>query len=236
MRWRLLWYVVVVFGFVASFFFGVSMPKDMSSAMKIIAPIEEWWQIHAAHPSLSALFVGLAVGTVLLPELWIQLKPHIFPPRLVADISAGDAFKMLFADSKLASHLIKRKLLTRPVRYESHLTSQQIIDERLRVELADRVHNPLADGRLRAWGRLDGGRPESEIAFNEWSGIELDFSPRTLEASPSWVCAHKRENDPRGTRISYVGVRFSKTQLFREFPLRRLRRRKTHETKDAPGF
>ena len=221
MRWRLIWYALVGVFFFASFFLGLSLPRTWTDAATAIAPIERWWSIHASHPLLAAFFAGLLLGTVLLPELWIQIKPHLFPLKPQADIAAGDAFMLLFSRSKLARNLVKKGMLTSAVMYESHLTEPQKIAGRLRVELDDRIHSALADARLRAWGRLDGGRPEQEIAVPEWSHIAIDFSPRTLESSPSWVHAYKRNQDPRGRQIAYVGLRFNKAQLLHEFPLRR---------------
>jgi hypothetical protein len=235
MRLRFLWYAFVVFGFVASFFFGVSLPKNLADAMTDIAPLEQWWNVHAAHPLLAAFFAGLAVGTVLLPEVWIQIKPHVFPASPRADIAAGEAFKLIFHKSKLADELVRKNLLTRVVMIESHLTEQQKIGGRLRVELADRIHSALASSKITAWGRIDGGNPEREIAFTEWEDAEIDFSPRTLDNSSLWVCAYKRGNDPRGRRIAFVGVRFCKDQLFRQFPLRRLSFRRRNE-KTEPTY
>jgi hypothetical protein len=236
MRWRLSWYALVGFGFVASFFFGVSMPKDWADAMIAIAPVEQWWNAHAAHPLLAAFFAGLAFGTVLIPELWIQINPHLFPLKPKPDIAAGDAFKLLFSRSKLARRLVKKGMLTRVVMYESHLTEPQKIAGRLRVELTDRIHNALADARIRAWGRLDGSRPEQEIVFTDWRDIEIDFSPRTLESSPSWVHAYKRGPDPGGRKVAYVGLRFNKAQLFREFPLRRFNFGRVSHVSFGKGF
>jgi hypothetical protein len=221
LRLRFGWYAIVAIVFVLGFFGIFSVPKDSSSALKMLGAIESWWEIHAAYPAVAAFALGLMIGTALLPELWIQVKPHVFPLKPQADITAGDAFKLLFSRSKLARKLVEEGMLTRAVMYESHLTEAQKIAGRLRVELADYIHNALTDARIRAWGRLDGGRPEQEIVFSEWSDVEIDFSPRTLESSPSWVCAYNRGSDPRGRKIAYVGIRFCRKQLLQEFPLRR---------------
>ena len=222
-RIRFIWYGLVAVVFVLGFFGIWNAPKDWSSTMTAIAPLETWWTAHAAHPLLAAFGAGALLGTVLLPEVLLQLKPHIFPPVQKPDIAAGDAFKLLFSRSKIARHLVKNGMLTRAVISESHLTEPQKIAGRLRVELSDRIHNELATGKLLAWGRTDGPNPERMIAFTEWQDAEIDFSPRTLESSPTWVCAYKRGNDPRGRRIAFVGVRFCRAQLEREFPLRRLK-------------
>ena len=166
MRLRFTWYGIVGVGFLLSFFGIIQMPKDWNAAMTALAPIEAWWATHAVHPSLAAFFAGLLVGTILLPELWIEIKPHIFPPALEPDIAAGEAFKLLFESSKLAYDLVKSGTL-RPVQFESHLTEPQKIGSRLRVELADRIHNALADARIVAWGRADGSMPESQISFTD---------------------------------------------------------------------
>jgi len=55
------WYCVPVIGFVLSFFFGVSPPKDWGAALSFMAPAESWWAAHAAHPLLAAFLCGIIV-------------------------------------------------------------------------------------------------------------------------------------------------------------------------------
>jgi hypothetical protein len=159
MRWKLLWYALVVIGFVASFFFGLSLPKNLESALSALAPIEKWWAGQATHPSLAAFFAGLAVGTILLPELWSQIRPHIFPPKFRPDVDGATAFKEIIAKSQRAKELIGTRQLSIPLRYESHLTDFGINEGRLKVKIADEFHDFLRSGEITAWGTPDGRKP-----------------------------------------------------------------------------
>jgi hypothetical protein len=226
MRIRFLWYVGLAVFFLLSFFGVFSMPKDYPSALKMLTTIETWWSAHAAHPVAAAFITGLAIGTALLPELWIQIKPHVFPSPKRPDIAAGTAFMLLFERSRIAHDLVEGGTL-KPVMYETHLSEQEKTGSRLRVELSRRLHDALANNTITAWGRTDGAKPEMQIAFTDWNNFEIDFSPRSLKDSPSWIHAYSRGSDPRGRRIGYVGIRFCKDQLLQEFPLRRLNLGKT---------
>src|SRR5947208_13104549 len=115
MRWKFLWYALVGALFIASFFFGLSLPKNWNAAVSTLAPVETWWAAHAALPSLAAFFLGLAVGTIFLPALWVQVRPHIFPLKLRPDVDGATAFKEVLAKSRRAKELVRPGKLTVPV-------------------------------------------------------------------------------------------------------------------------
>jgi hypothetical protein len=219
MPWKFLWYALVAIGFVASFFFDLSIPKNWESTLSVLAPIETWWAAHATHPSLSALFVGLAVSTVLLPELWSQIRPHIFPPKLRPDVDGATAFKEIIAKSRRAKALIRTGQLTIPLRYESHLTGFEINEGRLKAQIADEFHDFLRSGEITAWGTPDGRKPHQEIKPEEWSEIEIDFNDRDMDSSPSHVHAVKRGNRASGSAFGYVWIRLCRKQVRGVFPL-----------------
>jgi hypothetical protein len=220
-RFKFIWYGFLAVLFALSFFGIWNMPKDSASALKMLDALESWWDVRAAYPAVAAFALGLMFATVLLPEFWLQIKPHMFPPPRRADIAAGTAFMLLVERSKIAHDLVRGGTL-RPVQYESHLSEEEKIGSRLRVELSNLLHDALVNDTVTAWGRTDGANPEMQIPFTEWNRFEIDFSPRTLKDSPLWIHAYNRGNDPRGRRIGYVGIRFCKSQLLQAFPLRRL--------------
>ena len=46
-------------------FLGIfSLPKDWQSATALLATIESWWAAKVAHPSLTALIVGLLFSSI----------------------------------------------------------------------------------------------------------------------------------------------------------------------------
>ena len=196
--------------------------------------VDQWLFKHAAHPTLFALVVGLALGTAIIPQIWGLIKPHLVQTIPQADITAGDAFKLLFWHSKLAYDLVQSGTL-RPVQFEAHLTESEKMGSRLRAELADRIHNALGSMRLTAWGRI-GDAPEMPIAYTEWQNTEIDFSPKTLRDSPSWSCAYTRGRDTGGRRITHAGIRFCKRQLLEEFPLKQFNFRRGGYVSLGKGF
>jgi hypothetical protein len=218
-------------------FFGLfSWPHDSAGVLRLLNTIDGLVFRPAAHTTMFALVIGVALGTIIIPEVWRVLRAHLFPPKPEADIAVGDAFITLFKRSRLACDLVKKGMLTQAVMYESHLTESEKIGGRLRVELSDRLHNALVSGAITAWGRTEGNNPEGKIEAKEWKEIEIDFSPRTLVDSSSWVCAYKRGNDPRGRGIGFVGIRFCKKELFSKFPLRQFSLRRARQVSLGKGF
>jgi hypothetical protein len=68
---KVLWRVGVLGAAVASFFGW--LPKDWQSAMGWLVDFDVWLLYRGGHPGLFAFFLGLAAGTILLPEalrLW----------------------------------------------------------------------------------------------------------------------------------------------------------------------
>jgi hypothetical protein len=79
MRLRFIWYAVVIVGWLLSFFGILEMPKNWAATMTAFAPIEAWWDQHAAHPILAAFFAGLFFATVFLPEAWSHFWNYLRP-------------------------------------------------------------------------------------------------------------------------------------------------------------
>jgi hypothetical protein len=217
MRLKLVWYALVVTTFVASFFFNFSWPTNWAAAMSALAPVEAWWGAHAAHPTLAAFIAGLAVGTVLLPELWFRVSPYFLPLKLKADIGGADAIKKILTGSKWAKNLVTKGLLKTELRYESHLTAVGITEGRLVVRLIKELHDLLRAGDLTAWGTPDNRKPYQEIKPDEWSDLEIDLSDVNRDQGPA-VHAVMRRNQSSGMKYGYVWIKFCRKQIEREFP------------------
>jgi hypothetical protein len=143
------------------------------------------------------------------------------------DLGAADAYKSILARSKRAKELVRRQneLLNLPVRYESEFTEAGVIEERLKRRLREEIHDALRQGHVKAWGTPRDGSPEKEIEATEWAtfGIqfdddELDRFPAPLGGPPP-IAAWQRKPDPKGRILCYANVRFSRVNLYREFPL-----------------
>lgn len=218
MRWKLLWYSLVAAGLLASYFLNFDWPPSVGAVMAALTPVETWWAAHAANPLLSAFFVGIGFGTILLPQLWRQVRPHVFPIKLRPDISGPEGFKSVLNQSKRSKELIKKGLLTTPLRYESHLSKDEIIEGRLRKTLAREFHDLLRLGEITAWGTQDGKKPYEKILPDSWSTLEIDFSDFERSENPA-LHAVKNGNQSTGTAYGYVWIKFCGKELYNEFPL-----------------
>src|SRR5215468_2190959 len=133
LRW--LWYVCIALGFLATYFGLFEPPTTGKVTTTVVGSMEAWWGTHASHPIVSAFFVGLAVSTVFLPELWLHIKPILFPFKPRPDISAADSFLLILARSKLRRKYSRhwRQLAPAGHRESGQLESQNI---KSRVEAA----------------------------------------------------------------------------------------------------
>lgn len=218
-RWKLAYYSVVVSLGVATFFGLVSLPKDWGSILSWLTPLETWWAAHAAHPTLAAFVSGLAVGTIFLPELWSQVKPHLWAPKYRPDVDGATIFKEILAKSSRAKKLVCSGTLKTPLMYESHLTEAGIIEERLKQELDHEFHDLLRLGEITAWGSPDGKKPHQEIKPEEWSSIEISFDDQDMNYDPPHVHAIRRGNRSSGSQFGYLWVKFCRKQILTAFPL-----------------
>ncbi len=228
-RWKWVWWAVVGVAWLAAFFGIVSLPKDWNSTLSWLAPAEQWWAVHTAHPTLAAFVTGLAVATVLLPELWSQIYPHLFPPKPKADIAGAAAIERILTRSKWAKKLVKNGQLTNKLMYESHLTANGIIEGRLQLRLMKELHDLLRAGDLIAWGTPDNRQPYQDIKPQEWSDLEIDTSDLERYQTHG-VHAIARRNQSSGLRYGYVWIKFCRKQIDREFPLAYWPRRISNES------
>jgi hypothetical protein len=88
LRPKYLWWAVLGFFGLASFF-GAPIPRDWVSTMKWVTSIEAWGHDHVAHPFIFALIVGLATGTVVVPEIWGAVRRQIGKPKIDVFLDRG---------------------------------------------------------------------------------------------------------------------------------------------------
>ena len=217
LRW--LWYACIALGFIATYFGLLEPAKTWKSTTMLVESMETWWSAHAVHPIASAFFAGLAVSTVLLPELCLHLKPVLFPFKPRPDISAADAFLLILARSKLRRKYAKHwKQLAPADRHESSQLESQNIKNRVEAALIRRLHTVLRSGDLKSWGCPPGGTEiEEEIPSEKWAAMEMLFEKRDVESGA--VHAWHSSADPLDRRLAYARIRFCKKQLTRIFPL-----------------
>jgi TIR domain len=143
---------------------------------------------------------------------------HLTGPE--PNLNAADGFKAILSRSKWAQALVANPDQLPEVRYEASMKSDtERIEARLKIELKRKLHDLLRLGKLTAWGRPEGHRPQRPIKPEEWDDIELGFEERDLTSRPPDICAWRHVPDIRNRRIVYVQVHFSKSQLFGQFPL-----------------
>ncbi|HZR76521.1 hypothetical protein [Bradyrhizobium sp.] len=95
-----LWYCFTVIGFVLSFFFNVSLPKDWAATLNFVASLESWWAAHAGNPLLSAFFAGLLFGTVLAPEILRVFRDQMDSSESRPDCDLQDAINYIRTRSR----------------------------------------------------------------------------------------------------------------------------------------
>src|SRR5712664_512424 len=96
------WYCIVAILGVLAWFNIFHWPHDSVAAMKLLNAIDEAIFRPAAHPTMFALVVGLAIGTILLPEIWRIVREPAFPPEPRPDWDFRDAINYLCIRSKWA--------------------------------------------------------------------------------------------------------------------------------------
>ena len=178
------WYFVLTVLGVLAFFNVFSWPKDSQAAMKLLNAIDVVIFRPAAHPTMFALVVGLAIGTVFIPEIWRVVRDHNFPEEPKPNMDLQEAIDYLRIRSRWGLGRVHYS------HNESRLLEQDI-DEVIR--------DVATQGRIRIWGRpghdtVLGQPTEIEIPRAEWPNMTLDLT--TMEGgAPDGVCARAHAQD-----------------------------------------
>lgn len=78
MRWRYVWWAGLgVYGGTSFFGFEI-LPKSWGALMDALTSIDLWLINNAAYPGLFAIFLGLVLGTVIIPEAWPFIQKKLF--------------------------------------------------------------------------------------------------------------------------------------------------------------
>lgn len=153
----------------------------------------------------SVIFIGVrtrgerpkAVAEALTPVTATPLEP---------DIDARVAFYEILANSQWSMQ-------------QTPGTDHPVSDWLAR-KLDREIHNQLRQEKLKAWGcrclTKVHETPEAEIKAEDWDNIELDFAP--LNPNFPRTSAMRRVQE-LGFNTVYAGVRFSKKQIYANFPL-----------------
>lgn len=108
--------------------------------------------------------------------------------------------------------------------YESHLTNEGVIEERLHAHLIGELEDRLRQGHVLAWGQPRDSDKQRLIAKEEWDRLNFLIEENDLwppHGFGNLCCINKTNNG----RIQYWQICFASANLYREFPLRWLPRR-----------
>ena len=226
------WLVGAVLAALA-FFSIFSFPQDWQETNDLVATTEAWWNAHAEHPALAAFIIGLLLSIVLLPGC-IRVARGLFPAKPRPDVEGGVLVNEIISNSKRAKQLVKKKLLTVPLVYETHLNEEEVTENRLLTKIVGEIRDLLMNGDITAWGTPDNKRPYQQIEPEEWSDIELTGDYRLLGGPRPQLHAVYTGDSPTGSAFKYVWLRFCRKQALGHFPLasfpRKLVRNRTDDT------
>jgi hypothetical protein len=110
----------------------------------LLTSVDQWLFVHVAHPTLFALVVAFVLGTVIFPEAFHLLKPHMFPKSPKPDIKINAAIDYIVNDS---SSKLKQPP---PPRREG---GRRLIETGVQHSDALRlIYEKLANGEFHVWG------------------------------------------------------------------------------------
>jgi hypothetical protein len=191
---------------VLSFFFDFSLPKDWGAAQKFIPPVESWWTSHAAHPVLSAFFVGLSFGVVFLPEIWRVVRDQEFPSDPRPDWDLRDAYEYMRVRSKWAIGRV----------YYNDGRPDHLLEE----DIDEAMRDAAVQGRISIWGRptqtgtaaLFSRGVEIQIPVNELPEMSIDLTTVDDVTAPNGAVFRLQSED------QYRFLRVNRRQIRREWP------------------
>jgi hypothetical protein len=200
---KYVWYCgVAIFGALA-WFDIFSWPHDSAAAMNWLSAIDQRIFRPAAHPTMFALVVGLAIGTILLPEIWRVTRDYAFPAEARPDWDLREAVDYLRVQSKWAIGRIY---------YANERLLEEDIDEVLR--------DAASQGRISIWGRpaqtgvaaLFSRGTEMKIPVSDLQSMSLDLTTIDDGTAPSGAVLRAYSQD------QYCFLRVSHKEIHREWP------------------
>jgi hypothetical protein len=203
-RVKLAWWGCLIVLGLLGFFNIFSWPRDSVAAMKILNAIDDALFRPAAHPTLFALVVGVAIGTVLLPEIWHAIRDHAFPPKPRSDWDLHDAVDHLRVRSKWAIGRV----------YSDN--EQHILEE----DIDEAIRDAATQGRITIWGRP--AQTGAEALFSR--GTEIPIPQRDLQNMSIDLTTIDDVTAPYGAVLrahaqdQFRFLRVNKREILKEWP------------------
>jgi hypothetical protein len=206
---KYLWWCALAVFAVLAFFNIFTWPHDSKSAMTLLDNIDNAVFRPAAHPTVFAFVVGLAIGTVLLPEIWRVVRDHAFPRKPHPNMDMTNAIKYLRVRSRWA--------LGRP--YYEKSREQVDVTGLLEEQIDTLIRDAAAQGRVTIWGRPSSRGTfdlptEIEINSSEWTEVPFDLTTMSDYEAPHGVVARDR----RVAEDRYWNLRVDRREIYREWP------------------
>jgi hypothetical protein len=179
LRFKYIWYLIL-FAWGVLAFFEVPIPNNWKSAMSLLTFFDNWLFAHAAHPTLLALFVGLVIGTIIIPEGWRVLKSHIVPDALTPNMKISEAIDYIVNDS-----IAKLEQSSPPKVFDFGPAKERVVTEmgKEHQDARTKLNAELISGELKSWGlrQIKTHIPNQfehslrEIPREYWDDMQLDF-------------------------------------------------------------
>jgi hypothetical protein len=182
----------------------------------ITGDVPPWAQNHLFQLGIISLGV-LILAYVFWHQAEVERKVHDRP-----DENGIVAIKKLLTRSKRGAEMIRSGELRIQMMYESMLTPEGVIEQRLQARLLGELEDRLRQGLVLAWGQHRSSNKQRLIDKEEWDRLNLLTEESDLypaEGAGNLCCNSKTHG------IEYWQIFFSSANLYREFPLRWLPRR-----------
>jgi hypothetical protein len=204
-RIKYVWYCALGIFAALAFFNIFSWPHDSRAAMELLVSVDNAVFRPAAHPTMFALVVGVAIGTVLIPEIWRVVREHAFPVKPFPNMDMLKTVEYLRVRSQWAIGRVYYK---------------KEPDRLLEEDIDTLIRDAAAQGRITIWGRPRGTSisdvfyppAEIEIPHTDWTEVSFDLT--TMADAPHGVCAR----DHRISEDRYTNLRVNDREAYREWP------------------
>jgi hypothetical protein len=181
-----------------------SWPRDSAAAMRWLNEIDEVVFRPAAHPTMFALVVGVAIGTILLPEIWRAVRDHAFPSEARPDWDLREAVDYLRVRSKWAIGRIY------------YTDKGRLLEEDIEEVLRDAA----SQGRISIWGRpaptgveaLFSRGTEIKVPFSDLQSMSIDLTTIDDSTVPNGAVLRAHSQD------QYRFLRVNRREIYREWP------------------
>lgn len=162
--WRGLWHVFVLcFGFFS--LVGFPLPKAWNPAADGMVSLDVWIINHTAYPGLFAIFAGLLIGTVIIPDLWALARPYLMgPARSRPDMTLREVVRLFLGAA-------------------SGTVAEQAAQGEEVADLLNQLREAAGREHLTVWGRKTApGNPAAGAALLEpipggfWEAHKIDLA------------------------------------------------------------